>query len=415
MKNKAGEFYFMYHPQFKVCIFLIFLAAIIPFQTSAQKGKAFTLEINGLIQDDDNKRSLEGVVVKLTLANGQTVQTATTTGNGKFKFILDPNTDYLITASKIGYTGKIISISTKDVDVNSATLDYYKFPISIGIFKEVEGLDVSVLKKPIGNIFYNQTSREFDYTADKFLREDMEKMLKEMEKKKKEEEERKRREAEEARKKAKEDAKAKAEAEAAARKKAEEDARNQKKNDLKAKADAEAEQKRRLEAEEQAKKDALADAKKRAEEDAKAKSQREADEKAALKKAAEEEAKASAAAQAEAELKKREEAKAKAEKEAQDRAEAKEAELARKRAEAEARKQASEEAKKIYVKNIEYETEDGQNYFIYKTIITNTKDEKTVYKRISYNWGGVYFKRDNDDITQDSFIQDLKNVVLKTD
>jgi chemotaxis protein histidine kinase CheA len=392
----------------------------------AQKGQAFTLEINGIIKDDDNERSLEGAIVKVTTASGQTVQSITTTGNGKFKFVLEPNKEYLITANKPGYTGKIVSVSTKDVDVNSGSLDYYKFPISISIFKEVPDLDVSVLKKPIGAIFYNPTLKEFDYTADKFLREAMEKMVKEMEKKKKEEVEKKSKSEDEQKNKAKNEAKAQAEAEAAARKKAEEEAKNKLKGEAKAKADAEAEAKRKLAAEEEAKRKNAAEAKKEAEEEAKRKAKESAAEAEARKKAeaeakrlADEEAKnklkAKEAARAEEELRKREEAKKKAEEEAKISAEAKALEMEKRKQEAELRRTAEEEAKKIYVKNIDYATEDGPNYIITKTIITSLKDEKVIYKKITYSWGGVYFKKDAADITEESFITDLKNVVLKTE
>ncbi len=426
---------------------VLFLVAIIYSMSGtvvlAQKGQAFTLEINGIVKDDDNGRAIDGAIVKVTTTTGQTVQNNTTTGSGKFKFILEPNKEYLITANKPGYTGKIISVNTKEVDVNSGTLDYYKFPISISIFKEVPGLDVSVLNSPIGAIFYNQTLKDFDYTADKFLRDAMEKMIKDMEKKKKEEEERKRKEEEDLKNKSKNDAKAQAEADAAARKKAEEDAKNKLKNDAKAKADAEAEAKRKLAEDEEAKrkaaedakrmaeeeakkkaketaaeadarKKAEADAKKAAEDEAKAKAKADAEAIAAAKRDADEAAKAKAAAEAEADLKKREEAKLKAEEEAKARAEAKAIEMAQRKSEADAKRLAAEEAKKIYVKKIEYDTEEGANYIITKTIITNTKDEKIVYKKIIYNWGGVYFKKDEADITQESFITDLKNVVVKT-
>lgn len=391
----------------------------------AQKGQAFTLEINGIVKDDDNGRAIDGAIVKVTSTSGQTIQSNTTTGNGKFRFVLEPNKEYLITANKPGYTGKIISVNTKDVDVNSGTLDYYKFPISISIFKEVPGLDVSVLNSPIGAIFYNQTIKDFDYTADKFLREAMEKMVKDMEKKKKEEEERKRKEEEDLKNKAKNDAKAQAEAEAAARKKAEEEAKDKLKNEAKAKSEAEAEAKRKLAEEEAAKRKSSEEAKRLAEEEAKrlakesaaetaARKKAEAEAIAASKKEAEEAAKAKAAALAEEDLKKREEAKKKAEEEAKARAEAKASEMAQRKSEAEAKRIAAEEAKKIYVKKIEYDTEEGANYIITKTLITTTKDEKVVYKRIVYNWGGIYFKKDEADITEDSFITDLKNVVVKT-
>jgi hypothetical protein len=444
MQNIIQNNFFSISAMHKTTLFFILLIGLVTNKHAfAQKGQAFTLEINGIIKDDDNGRAIDGATVKVTTSNGQTVQSSITTGSGKFKFILEPNKEYLITANKPGYTGKIVSVNTKDVDVNSGTLDYYKFPISISIFKEVPGLDVSVLNSPIGSIFYNQTLKDFDYTADKFLREAMEKMIKDMEKKKKEEEERKRKEEDDLKNKAKNDAKAQAEAEAAARKQAEEDAKNKLKNEQKAKADAEAEAKRKLAADEEAKRKAAEDAKKQAEEDlkrkakesaaeaearkkaeadakkaadddAKAKAKAEADAIAALKREAEEAAKAKAAAEAEADLKKKEEAKLKAEEEAKLRAEAKALEMAQRKADADAKRLAAEEAKKIYVKKIEYDTEEGANYIITKTIITNTKDEKTIYKKIIYNWGGVYFKKDEADITQESFITDLKNVVVKT-
>jgi hypothetical protein len=412
-KLKNSIFYLPFQPKL-LLIFAILANIFLVKIARAQKGQAFTLEINGIVKDDDNGRAIDGAVVKITTPSGQTVQSSTTTGNGKFRFILDPNKEYLIKTSKPGYTGKIVSVNTKDVDVNSGTLDYYKFPISISIFKEVPGLDVSVLNSPIGAIFYNQTLKDFDYTADKFLREAMEKMVEDMEKKKKEEEERKRKEEQDLKNKAKNDAKAQAEAEAAARKQAEEDAKNKLKNDAKAKAEAEAEAKRKLAAEEEAKRKAAENAKKSADDEAKAKAKAEAEALAAAKRDADEAAKAKAAAEAEAEMKKREEAKLKAEQDAKMRAEAKAIENEKRKAEAEAKRLAAEEAKKIYVKKIEYDTEEGANFIITKTIITNTKDEKIVYKKIIYNWGGTYYKKDEADITQESFITDLKNVVVKT-
>ncbi len=415
MRNIKNRLFFSFSSAPIAWIFLVLIANLYSSQIAvAQKGQAFTLEINGIVKDDDNGRAIEGAIVKVTTLTGQTVESNTTANSGKFKFILEPNKEFLITANKPGYTGKIVSINTKDVDVNAGTLNYYKFPISISIFKEVPGLDVSVLKSPIGAIFYNQTSKDFDYTADKFLREAMEKLVKDIEKKKMELEAKKKKEEDELNNKAKIDAQLKAEAQAAAKKQAEEDAKNKLKSDAKAKADAEAEAKRKLIATDEAKRKADEDAKKQAEEDAKSKAKQAADAVAAAKKQVEEAAKAKAAAQAEADLKRREEARLKAEDDAKVKAEAKAIENAQRKSDAEAKRLALEEAKKIYVIEIEYDTEEGANYIISKTIITKTNDEKLVYKRIIYNWGGIYFKKDDADITEQSFITELKNIVVKT-
>ncbi len=440
-KNTAFKYYaYLWKGLF--CLMVVLL--ITNKESIAQKGKAFTLEINGLVVDDDSRRTIDGAIVKLTDNKGKLIQTITTTGNGKFRFTLDPDKEYLISAGKPGYTGKIVSVSTVGVYTESNTLDYYKFPMSIGIFKEVPDLDVSVLEKPIGEVFYNQTMKEFDYNADKFMRGELEKMAKEIEKKKKEEAERLKREQEELKNKAKRDAKEAAEAAEAARKRAAEEEKERLKREAREKAEAEAEAKRRLAEEEALKKKSEQDAKRLAEEEAKRKAQEAAEALAAKKKAeqdaireeaeaakakaaaeaearaqakreAEEAEKAKAAAAAEAEFKRREAARLQAEEEARQKAELKAQELAQRRAEAEARLQAAEEAKKIYVKFVDYDSEEGTNCFISKTIVTLTTGDIIVYRKITYTWGGLYYKKDNADISQESFIQELKNIVIKTD
>ena len=56
---------------------LLFLVLSIHFMTGsmvfAQKGQAFTLEINGIVKDDDNGRAIDGATVKVTTADRKSV------------------------------------------------------------------------------------------------------------------------------------------------------------------------------------------------------------------------------------------------------------------------------------------------------------------------------------------------------
>jgi hypothetical protein len=491
-------------------IFLIatFLLSSFGHVAKAQGDWSFT--INGLISDMDSKKSLDGVNVVVTNAktNGK-VHTIATPSNGRFKFQLEPNKEYLIKVNKPGYVGKIISVSTMNVNLTSGTTSIYKFDMKVELFQEMKEVDYSILQKPIGQIYYDEGKRDFEWNADAFVRSKIEEMENEVKKKqqeekdklKKEEEDKKKAE-QDAKKKAEEDAKAKLKAEQDAKKAAEDDAkRSQKEKEEQEKAKLKAEQDAKKAAEEDAKRSqkekeeqekaklkAEQDAKKAAEEDAKrSQKEKEEQEKARIKaeqdakKAAEDEAKrlqkekeeqekamskaeleakraaeeearkkakqekdeaeaeakriAKEKMEAEAETKrkaaeelknkqlaeaeelerKREEAKKKAEEEAQARAQARADAEAKRKAEAEARARELEEAKRIYVRSIQYITEEGSNYNMTKTIVTFIDGKEIIYRKIVYNWGGTYYKRDEADISGETTKLELSRYTVKVD
>jgi len=383
--------------------------------------------INGLVKDIDNKRTLDGASVQITNAKtGAKVQTLASNGSGRFNFQCEPNKEYHIKVCKAGYVCKIISVSTMNVILNDAAMSSFKFTATIELFQELKGVDYSVLDKPIGQIYYNETLKDFEWTADPFLRTKIEELEEAVNKKQKEEiEQVKKNEAEiakaaeEAKKKAEEEAKNKQKAlsdakkaeEEERKKKLEEEAAAKKKAEQEAKKQSEEELKRRV----KEKADADSEAKRKIEEENKRKLQEKKDAEEEAAKRILEQAKNKELAEAEELQRKRDEAKRKAEEDAASRAEAKASADAKRKAELEARQKALDEAKRIYVKSIDYQTEEGTNYIMTKTIITFINDEVTVYRKIIYNWGHTYYKRDALDTTAETFNAELKKYTVKVD
>jgi len=334
---------------------------------------AWNVIVDGRVME--GSRKLDKAVITL-YKNGQVDKKAKTPTTGKFTFMLLPDNDYLIEISKVGYVSKKISISTKDVPADKVKKGFPPYPIQISLFKEIEGLDVSILEQPIGKVKYDEKKDNFyeDQTYTKQVQTKLKKLSRELEvkqaaeakkaeqvaarasaqaaaderaatsakikadaaakreaaaasreqasaeaaAKKKAADEARRKEAEEsaAKRKAEQDARAKATADAAAKKKEEDEARRKAAADAAAKKKAEDEAARIKAEEEAAKKKAAEEAKRRAEEEAK----RKAEEEAAAKKKAEEEAKIKATEEAAAKKKAAAEAKQKADEEAREKA-----------------------------------------------------------------------------------------------
>ena len=207
------------------------------------------------------------------------------------------------------------------------------------------------------------------------------------------------------------DAKAKSDADAAAKLAA--DAKAKAEADARKKADSEAAAK--LSAEEKAKRDA--EAKLKVEEDAK--NRLLADQKLKEESDAKKKAEAEAAAKAAAEAKLRVEAFAKAksnaaqkQREDQERMAAEMAAKGNKRnlevvSEKEKKEKELSELAKKYPEGITIENVDGQNCKIERIIVI--KDAMAnEYKKIIYNWGGVYYKKNDLDISEHKFTNETK-------
>ena len=422
----------------KRIIFLLFLFCYVGnIQVFAQA--TWYLAIDGKVEKDAKR--LDGAVVTL-LKNGSEKEKINTSSTGKFMFKLEPDADYTIKISKPGHVSKLLSVNTRNVPPEEAVKEGYVFPISVTLFEEVANLDVSILNQPIGKLFYSKADQNFDFDEayTKSMQAQLVELQKQMALKKKEEAERlaeearrkaleeaKKRAEEEARKKAAADAAAKASADAKlkaaadAKAKSDADAAAKLAADAKAKAEADARKKAdseaaaKLSAEEKAKRDA--EAKLKVEEDAK--NRLLADQKLKEESDAKKKAEAEAAAKAAAEAKLRVEAFAKAksnaaqkQREDQERMAAEMAAKGNKRnlevvSEKEKKEKELSELAKKYPEGITIENVDGQNCKIERIIVI--KDAMAnEYKKIIYNWGGVYYKKNDLDISEHKFTNETK-------
>jgi hypothetical protein len=393
----------------------------------------------------DSKDHLEGASIQLfKVKNNQRVSSFPTGPNGRFKFQLEPNEEYTVKVCKQGYVCKIISVSTLNVASGAGVTTNFKFDAIIELFEEVKGVDYSILDKPIGQIFYNETMKVFEWTADPFTRTKIEELEEEVQKKQKEareakykEEGNKRKAEEEARKKAEQEAKNRKKAEedafknkeeeAKRKSKEEEEARKKQLADAKAKADeearrnqeqklnAEAEAKRKLKEEQDAREAALLSARQKAEEEQKRKIKEKENATAEAQRKANEALRAKELAESEAMERKKEELRKRAEEEARLKADAKAAMEAKRKADAEERARKLLEKQKIYVRAMDIENEEMSNYIITKTTVTFNDGVKIIYKKIIYNWGHTYFKRDESDLTSGTYYTEINRYVVRVD
>lgn len=153
----------------------------------------WTLDIVGTVKKEENNKRLEGATITVK-KNGSVYKTFTSPANGKFEFSLEPNADYMIEFSKPGHVTKRIFASTKNVPPEDAKYGF-EFSFEMNLFENIEGLDVSILNKPIAKIQFNPSTGYIDYDPEytKSIQKELEKLKAELERRLKEQEEERKR------------------------------------------------------------------------------------------------------------------------------------------------------------------------------------------------------------------------------
>lgn len=144
------------------------------------------LELKGIINKSKGIKEcdepLNGVLIKI-YKDGKFLGARVSIRNGNVNFKLLLQSEYKLEVMKKGYVTKIIEVNTK---INRMAIPekkqkpYYEFPFSVDIFEEIDGLNVSVLKKPIAKIAYNYKTHSFEYdnTYTHKINSDLKKMYK---------------------------------------------------------------------------------------------------------------------------------------------------------------------------------------------------------------------------------------------
>jgi hypothetical protein len=135
---------------------------LIAFLLSAKSGfsqEIWKLEIQGIITE--NERPLSGTKITSSI-DGADQEEVYTNAKGMFKICLKANSEYIIKISKLGgYITKSLAFDTRNVS-NSENI-YKNFTLSFDaeLFKDIVGLDKSVLKDPFGKVSYDPTKKQF--------------------------------------------------------------------------------------------------------------------------------------------------------------------------------------------------------------------------------------------------------------
>ena len=135
-----------------LCLPVLFLSII----SFGQEKKKVTITTAIEVQNEDGE-GVSGVSAKL-FNKGQEEKSITTTSSGIVTFTLEPNSDYLIELSKNGFVSKIISVNTK---IPSYEDQQFEVAFPVLLFQPCEGLDYSVLQKPVVKLVHNEKRRDF--------------------------------------------------------------------------------------------------------------------------------------------------------------------------------------------------------------------------------------------------------------
>jgi hypothetical protein len=138
----------------------IALALILLVLSSASYAQ-WTLDVVGSVKKEETNKRFEGVTITIK-KNGAVWKTLTSEATGKFQAALEPDGVYLIEFSRPGHVSKRIEFSTKNVPPDDAKYGF-EFPMEMNLFEKMDGLDVSILNKPIAKVAFNPATGYMDY------------------------------------------------------------------------------------------------------------------------------------------------------------------------------------------------------------------------------------------------------------
>lgn len=129
------------------------------------KNKRHYLKLEGIVKEPgktatEKNKALEGAIIKVFDETYTLLGSFTTNGKGKAEFRIPINKQFFIEFSKPGYVSKIIEVNTQMPPERKLA---FIFPFEVSIFKEIEGFDISMLKKPVAKVVYNLIEHQFDY------------------------------------------------------------------------------------------------------------------------------------------------------------------------------------------------------------------------------------------------------------
>lgn len=101
----------------------------------------------------------------IVIKNNTTGESNSIPGTAKFDLELKINSDYIISFMKPGYITKRIAFNTK-APADRSGQGFYPFTFEVNLFKQYDGVNIVVFNQPVGKIEYSRLIDDFDYDTD---------------------------------------------------------------------------------------------------------------------------------------------------------------------------------------------------------------------------------------------------------
>lgn len=143
----------------------------------------WSLDVVGTVKKEETNKRFDGVTITIK-KNGAVWKTITTDATGKFEASLEPEGIYLIEFTKPGHITKKIEFSTKNIPPDDAKFGF-EFPMEMNLFEKMDGLDVSILNKPIAKVAFDPATGYMDYDPEytKSIKTELDRLKQELEEK----------------------------------------------------------------------------------------------------------------------------------------------------------------------------------------------------------------------------------------
>ena len=122
----------------------------------------WTLDIKGTVISQNDKSKLAGAKITV-LKNGSRSNQVIADIKGKFAISLASDAKFMLEFSYSGYVTKRISFDTRFVPPEASAEGNFPFSFDMTLFKEAEGLDVSILNKPLAEVKFDPKIFDFNY------------------------------------------------------------------------------------------------------------------------------------------------------------------------------------------------------------------------------------------------------------
>lgn len=137
----------------------LFIATFLSLSAYAQDWN--NLAVDATVKDQNGGR-ITSATVSL-VQDGNVVNKVTTGRNGRFDLYLDFGHEYIIEIAKSGFASKRLYFNTHNVPEDEQSWGYEFGGFIVDLFREIDGIDYSILEDPIGKVYYDPNIQNFEY------------------------------------------------------------------------------------------------------------------------------------------------------------------------------------------------------------------------------------------------------------